>query len=320
MKPENRATGPVRIAILLGLAAALVASTERTAVAQYATSIPFNPWQAQYEAFVYPVVSSNLALPNQARNQFGYGPAVRDDYGNFDPFGDYRNWANSLTPNLSTVSPENRDRVGSANGGRYLPYYSFNRLYDADYNRYYTPNAAVDQRYYEDRQRREDLYLQTLSEQDPQKRAELLRQLEQANRATRRDLGITRRRNPGEVGAGFSAAPPAPELGPNARRGSAFPGRSSATARGTMDRPAPAGEFAPGNAVEAPAASQPGLPPSSLRRPLGGVGIGRQAYPRSAAPRSGSLGSGLSGLGTERDPGLDAPSRRRTPAASPPRR
>ncbi len=300
-----------RIAIFLGLSAA-VAGLGREAQAQYATSIPFNPWTAQYEAFVYPVVSSNLALPNQARMYYGFGSNSYNTYSRLDSFGDLSGGLNSLDLDFANANPELRNRVGATNGGRYVPYYSFYRLYDSDYNRRYVPNASVDKRDYEDRARREDLYLKVLSERDPQKRSELLRELDQVNRATRKELGYSRRRD--LVPPTTSLAPVPPATAPSGAASRTAPAaRPSATERTSSDLLFDPTASDPFGRATPDATRAPGLPPTSLPRPSREVGIGRPSYPRSAAPVPGSTIPAAPGL-PGRAPGLDAPSRRRTPA------
>lgn len=310
MKPESRTVRPFWSALFLGLAALLLTLQAKETKAQYALSIPFDPWQAQYEAFIYPVVPTDLSLPNQARLQSGrWGSGSSRFQSEFDPLRDSTSWLDAYIMGQSAASPASRERLGAATGGRFIPYHSFNRLHDSTYNRQYTPNAGADQGYYEERARREDLYLQSLSERDPQKRAELLRQLERANRALRDELGTTTRRLPG----GPTSESTALREGTGARRGSASP--ISPATRTSTDRDAsPTIPPAPDALEDRPANRVPGLPPSSLTRPRSSPGDLRPTAPRSRAPDLGPDGRRNPETDPDRDPSFSGPSRRRGPA------
>lgn len=307
MKPESRAARPPWSALFLGLAAwLLIFQTTKEAQAQYALSIPFDPWQAQYEAFIYPVVSSNLALPNQARIQSGWGRGAARRSPDFNPL-DSISWLDAYVTGQSASESGARERLGATTGGRYIPYHSFNRLYDSAYNRRYTPNAEADQGYYEERQRREDLYLQSLSERDPQRRAELLRQLENANRAFRTELGTTTRRLPGESraaastsrgGVGTRRTPGSPVTTPSANR----------NASGIPSAPDALGSRPDANRA-------PGLPPSSLAQPRSGSGAPRTEALPSRTPDLGPDLRRVPGSDLDRGSAISDPSRRRGPAS-----
>jgi hypothetical protein len=155
--------------------------TEGSASAQYAVSIPFNPWSSPYEAYVYPVVPNNMAIPNQARFSVdaGFEPSNR-----FQNFYTFDSGVDVPWLNPPAGGPELRARGLPATGGRYIPYNSVYRLYDQDYKRVYQPNAG----------QADDLYLQAISEPDPAKRAQLVEAWKNARRAADREAGLAERR------------------------------------------------------------------------------------------------------------------------------
>lgn len=290
MTTKRRGTR-IGLAAPLGLAAILLASAGRDAVAQYATSIPFDTWSAAYDSYIYPVVPSNPSIPNGARynandlgapNQFnslmGLGPSSMDA-GYLNPLGVGRGGP--------TLAPGTRSRLGPYTGGRYIPYWSVNRLYDTDFGRTYTPNEKADAEYYSNRDRREELYAAAREERDPVKRAELLKQAEQATRDARRELGAARRRNLGEPSTTAPGSPP------------------SAGAAATPPSSAPA--------PRAPTANE---------RPTRGVRFTKEelARAREAAQRRSSRGTPLetdrSQTGESR--GTDSPSRESGEIPAPP--
>lgn len=295
MTRTSRPARAIRALAPLGLAVSGLLLGGRDAGAQYSPSIPFNPWGSAYQAYVYPIVPNNLSLPNQARVYYGLG----SDNGAFQPYDPFADFGGGLgTPFLDqgASATDIRRRLSANTGGRYIPYNSFNRLYDSEYRRQYVPNAAVDDQYYEDRQRREEFYLQALSERDPQRRAELLRQLEQANEAARRELGSTRRR---DVNAPAGTAPIRP-ASPSARRGSATPTPPITPAR-AVDRPAtlpartgptpgvtPAPADRPATAPPGPAhpslLDEPEAPPSEVTPPPRRTGAPPTAPDREVPP------------------------------------
>jgi hypothetical protein len=175
-----------------------------SARAQYATSIPFKPWTAQYEEFVYPIVPNNLAMPNQGRVIQGGALAG----GNMTAPWSFDSGFMGAEFNGATRGTGGR----SLYGGRYVPYNAAFRAYDQDFNRLYQPNVEADQKYYEERQSREDLYMRAVAETDPQKRAELLNEWRQASQQGDPNELVARRRTTGTGGsAGAPRAPLSPE-------------------------------------------------------------------------------------------------------------
>lgn len=169
--------------LTLGVAATLAVAP---AQGQYATSIPFKPWTSQYEEFVYPITPNNLAIPNQARFSRGGnlgGGSVFDPY-TFDE---------GVQINRGGM-PGGGSGAQSGYGGRYVPYSSAFRFYDQDFNRSYQPNAQVDEKFYANRTARDNLYIRAISESDPVKRSELMREWRESSSTANPDENTPRRR------------------------------------------------------------------------------------------------------------------------------
>ncbi len=337
------------LAAPLGLAAALLASACRDAGAQYAGSIPFDTWGAAYDAYVYPIAPTNPSIPNGARfnanelggpNQFnnlrGFGPTSMDS-GNVNPFG---------LGSAPTLDPGSRSRLGPYSGGRYVPYWSVNRLYDQDYGRTYTPNEKADAEYYSNRERRDGLYAEAMSERDPVKRAELMKKAEQATLDARRELGGARRRNVGDPSAApatrprTGTAPTAPAAG-GPSRGIPFTkeeldrARSAARQRSSRGTPLGTGRSRAGTSrgpasAERPEGSAPASPGGiPAAPPVGGGSAPREETPDQVIERSRRMGLGSDldalapysgGFGTPRrggDPEGASPRRAIPPAPEP---
>jgi hypothetical protein len=82
---------------------------------------------------------------------------------------------------------------GSARGsGPGTPYYQAYRRFDRDFKRTYRPNADADSTYYESQDRRNEQYFRALSERDPRKRAQRLREYNLDNLRAARSLSRTR--------------------------------------------------------------------------------------------------------------------------------
>ncbi len=269
----------LRACLQLALVPALVlAAGLGTASAQYAASLPFSPYSDPYESFAYPIVPSNFALPNQGRFTAGLDPFVSGRPDRFSrPFSFDLGFDSSLVDLPATgAGLDAGRRLGATTGGRYVPYSSVYRLYDREFNRTYQPNREVDAPYYEQRERRERLYLQALSTQDPQERSRLLKELDQANREARRDFGFVSQRR---TGSGTAAGTtPLPTSGAR-RRSTGALGESGNPAldAGRAGRRVPsAGAIPPAPDLDALG----GLTPSEiLERGRAGVGAGTLPAP-----------------------------------------
>ena len=157
---------------------------------------PFRPYNAQYDAFVFPIAPGpmdagfNNGMPRQGirgANQF-------------------ENYLNSL------------QGTGS-HAGAGTPYYKANRAYDREFNRDYRPNREADKGFDTNQELVTELYFRYLREKDPQKRAEIFRDYNRARSRADRDLAAPRtaRRSPATLPA--RRAPPALGSEPTGTRG-----------------------------------------------------------------------------------------------------
>ena len=147
---------------------------------------PFRPYNAQYDAFVFPIAPGpmdagfNNGLPRQGirgANQF-------------------ENYLNSL------------QGTGS-HAGAGTPYYKANRAYDREFNRDYRPNREADAGFDTNQEMVTELYFRYLREKDPQKRAEIFRDYNRARSRADRDLAAPRTARRSTATSPRGGAPPA---------------------------------------------------------------------------------------------------------------
>ncbi len=201
---------------ILGLAATLASGREGRA--QYATSIPLDPWSSAYESYVYPIIPNNPAIPNAARymERTG-GPNQLNQY-----YGQVSNSMEEAMGSLPSNAPDVR--------GRMIPYTSGYRRFDREFGRVYQPNQNADAGYYQKRSERDDLYIRAMNARDPQKRAEAQRQLQAFDEKNQSLLGYSRRLEGGS--ARTAARRPAasrPPVPPTLARPSSAPAVAPAT-------------------------------------------------------------------------------------------
>jgi hypothetical protein len=243
---------------LLALAAAV--SGGRVADAQYATSIPFNAWTGAYESYSYPIVPNNPAIPNAARYMdTAGGPNQLNNY-----YGQMSTGFEEAMGTLPADAPDVR--------GRMVPYTSGYRRFDREFNRVYQPNQAVDAQYYQNRSRRDDLYIRAMTASDPQKRSEALRELREFDQKQRSQVGSARRLE-GPARGLRSSNPPAAATGVP-RPGSAHP-NPTAPERTTASEPMP-----PTTAAAAPGEVEPIFARSSFGMPSLSPYAGRVPLPK----------------------------------------
>jgi hypothetical protein len=173
--------------LLLKAGAALLAIGS-AARAQYATSIPFAPYSGPNRAFSYPTVT-NPSLPNQARLQ-AFGPSM----------GGSTTLDLPAAPDLFSVDPYGT--MNRPTGSRFVPYHAALRTPNRFDQRY----TRQDQEFAENQARRDELYFQLRSEQDPKRRAELAEELGRVNEALRR-AGAAGRRSAARPGAASTPGP-----------------------------------------------------------------------------------------------------------------
>jgi hypothetical protein len=213
--------------------------------AQFAPSLPYNPYNSQNLTFSYPTVV-NPSLPNQSRLMFG-------SPNQFAPY--------SLDAALLGV-----DGLGTGSfprGGRGVPYFSSSRPTDR------SSSAAqdADSEFATNQARRDSLYVQIAQERDLKKREALQKELAEVNEALDKDLGKPVRRT-GAARSGVSGSGTATAAA-TARRGSRGlpldpprrtgvplrPKPANRAATPPADEPAAGSGAAPGTTV--PAASTP---------------------------------------------------------------
>jgi hypothetical protein len=162
---------------------------------------PYKPYNAEYEQYIYPSYPSGLGVtPNQTLLE-GRGGAARA-YQRFMEEEDEMDRAGSG----SSAAPFRRG-VG-------VPYYRAYRHYDEAYNRVYTPNKEADQRYMASRRTRDEIYSQYLTERDPKKKAQLLKEYREYSQRALRQLnetpGAPPRRTPRSAESTVPPRPPVP--------------------------------------------------------------------------------------------------------------
>ena len=130
---------------------------------------PFRPYNAQYDAFVYPIAPGPM---DAGYNSAMKGQGVRGA-------NQFENYLNSL------------QGTGSR-GGAGTPYFRANRAYDHEFNREYRPNREADARFETNQDMVTELYFKYLREKDPQKRAEIFKDYNRARSRADRDLASPR--------------------------------------------------------------------------------------------------------------------------------
>lgn len=144
----------------------------RTSPAQF-ISDPYDPWNSQYRSFIFPLAPINTGIGNQARYNVFNGVTPSHPYAPFNP----------------------EDPFGRNSGtGRFMPYYQSYRGLDETFGRTYKANA--NDTFHEQQDERQKLYFEALRETDPRKRAELLKQLDDAKLKSVRESSAARKRNP----------------------------------------------------------------------------------------------------------------------------
>ncbi len=193
-----------------GMAAAAVLLASGTAWGQSQSANPY--YQNGLEAYAFPSVPNNLALPNQARMSATPG-AGRTRYNRFDQF---REELNSLESNLDTSSSGAETQRRASRVG--VPYYESYRQYDRTLGRTFVPGAKADTEFFEKQQDRNARYFDAMKERDPAKRAQMLREIQKESQLAARSQGVSPRR------------PAAPEIATTPRRDAAAPSATTTPA------------------------------------------------------------------------------------------
>jgi hypothetical protein len=133
---------------------------------------PFQPYNAQYEPFVYPVGPAIPAAGQSAGANVRSGVRTANDW---------ENYMNSLA---------GAGRAGSERFGIGMPYFhsAVDPRFDKDGKRQYRPNRKADRAFERSQELIAEKYLAYFSERDPARRAALLRDYSLARRQVTRAL------------------------------------------------------------------------------------------------------------------------------------
>lgn len=257
-----------------GLACVAVLFAAAPAMGQSQSANPY--YQNGLEAYAFPSVPNNLALPNQARfsNQATAGGTR---YNRFSQFRDELNAIESSIDSAGTSDPlRRRPSMG-------VPYYQTFRQYDNAMGRTFSPGAEADARFYQKQQDRNSRYFEAMKERDPVKRAKLLREIEKESQLAARNQAISPKR-------------PTASDSPLGNRAGTTPAAPAATTPGSPT--------APGSATRA--LSRPGGLMDSATRTRAGAATGTTTTP-GASPATGTRTAPVRSLRSGRPATLPPP-------------
>jgi hypothetical protein len=272
-----------------GLVIAAAQAGAASAWAQGFGPDPFQPYNNQYEPYVYPLGPANPAAGQSAGANMRSG--VRGS-------NDWENYMNSLA---------GAGRAESERFGIGMPYYrsAVDSRFDKDRRREYRPNRKADQAFERTQELIAEKYLAYFSERDPARRAALLR-----------DFSLTRRRVTRALSAAGGdqtrlldeVAPPSDD-----RRGKTTATARDDESRSSNDRAPRASDLDRSVSVGRRSRSIPAapLPPGAAARP--------RRTPEEVIERARRVGgsdTGRPGNGSRSDP--DRPARKRSIPPPPP--
>jgi hypothetical protein len=171
-----------RFALLaIGLVLLAAAGLARTAQAQH-TPDPYNivgEYNLGYEPYMFP------AYPNGA----GFTPSQGILQGRVSPANQFQNYLDRM---MGFGGSSDEALFGATRrGGTFAqPYYRAHRQFDEAFDRVYTPNAGLDEKFRAEQERRTKLYLEYLKEADPKKRAQLFRAYQEVSLKLARDADV----------------------------------------------------------------------------------------------------------------------------------
>lgn len=177
-------------ALLLG-GATILGGLGASAYGQSLTVDPYRPYYSSFRATANPIYPPPPSFPNQSR--FARGPLT-------GPAGANQFSGGGLGGPV--VVDEPNDGFGGMPGSRYDSAF---RYYDSMFGRDYVPNRDIDGRFFENKQKRDELYLEALSTKDRRKRAALLRQVDELRLRSAREVDANSRNRAG-ASSGRSAA------------------------------------------------------------------------------------------------------------------
>jgi hypothetical protein len=172
----NSTRGTCLRSLLAGLSIAAAEAGTSTVRAQGYGPDPFQPYNAQYEPFVYPLGPANPGAGQSAGANVRSGVRTANDW---------ENYMNSLA---------GAGRAGTERFGIGMPYYrsAVDPRFDKEGKREYRPNRKADTAYVRTTELVAEKYLAYFAERDPARRAALLRDYSQTRRRMMRALSATR--------------------------------------------------------------------------------------------------------------------------------
>lgn len=173
----------IRHAATLGLAAGLLYGIGTNAPAQH-TPDPYNivgEYNNQYEPYMYASYpTSPGSVPNQ--NRLNTPPPASRTANSFQSFME-----------SDDDSLGERGQPGATRrSGPGVPYYRAYQHLDDKPNRTYRPNSEIDDAFYSNQKQRDKKYFEALREQDPRKRAQMLRDYALDNMRSSREASAGR--------------------------------------------------------------------------------------------------------------------------------
>lgn len=270
-----------------GVACVAVLFASAPALGQSQSANPY--YQNGLEAYAFPSVPNNLALPNQARfSTQASGGGTR-----YNRFEQFRDELNAIESSLDTGNASDPLRRRSSIG---VPYYQSFRQYDNAMGRNFSPGAKADAEFYQKQQDRNARYFEAMKERDPVKRARLLREIEKESQLAARNQAISPKRPTAPDSTQANRAGANASSGPSATTPAA-PTTPGATSR-TPSRPGGLMDAAARGRAGAAGLPGTGATPGSRTAPIPSLRSRRPATlppppearnrPAAATPRAGA--------------------------------
>jgi hypothetical protein len=261
-----------RFALLaIGLALLVAAGLARRVQAQH-TPDPYNivgEYNLGYEPYMFPT------YPNGA----GFTPSQGILQGRVSPANQFQNYLDRM---MGFGGGSEEALFGATRSGAAQPYYRAHRQFDEAFDRVYTPNAGLDEKFRAEQEQRTKRYLEYLKEADPKKRAQLFRAYQELSLRLARDADVggagragARSRTPAAASSllprASAASPSSSLLGPASRanmfRRPAGAASGLSRSRGTAASASPLRSETADDILER--ATRPAAPAGDLTAPAG---------------------------------------------------
>lgn len=262
-----------------------------SASAQNLTPDPYQPFTRMYIPYSRPTFNPERSL-SRAMNSSPLATTPQDD--GFGLFGELMS----------------RDKITSRGPLRGMPYFSSSRIPRSSGEGNYSPNENADREFYKDQKRRFDLYFKAVSETDPKKKADLMREY----RKISQDSMGKEESERGKSAAGGLGNSTARRTAPGRRastENTSTSARTSAGTRSTATRAATAAQ-PPNSAANASPTPTTTQTPTSPRAATGSTAA--RSTPNAITPSS-SPPSRSTPSSTTAAPRTSAPTRPTTPAS-----